>query len=139
MSQQVWAAQALESFDAVVSATEGFRSRAGQRLMAHLSLVRLSLARPWVTDAGPVLTDSLAQTHRALTQLLANPQAATTGPTEGSATAPVFSPWSNGLDMLPLAAPDLDRLPWLQRRLGVLQKDAQAVQQAAWALSRPRT
>lgn len=35
MSQQVWAAQALESFDAVVQATEGFRSRAGQRLMAE--------------------------------------------------------------------------------------------------------
>ena len=35
MSQQVWAAQALESFDAVVQATEGFRSRAGQRLMAQ--------------------------------------------------------------------------------------------------------
>ena len=32
MSQQVWAAQALESFDAVVQATEGFRSRPGQRL-----------------------------------------------------------------------------------------------------------
>ena len=35
MSQQVWAAQALEAFDAVVQATEGFRSRAGQRLMAE--------------------------------------------------------------------------------------------------------
>lgn len=35
MSQQVWAAQALESFDAVVQATEGFRSRPGQRLMAE--------------------------------------------------------------------------------------------------------
>ncbi len=35
MSQQVLAAQALEAFDAVVSATEGFRSRAGQRLMAE--------------------------------------------------------------------------------------------------------
>ena len=35
MSQQVWAAQALESFDAVVNATEGFRSRPGQRLMAE--------------------------------------------------------------------------------------------------------
>ncbi|MFN4121041.1 ATP-dependent DNA helicase DinG [Acidovorax sp.] len=35
MSQQGWAAQALESFDAVVNATEGFRSRAGQRLMAE--------------------------------------------------------------------------------------------------------
>ncbi len=35
MSSTEWAAQALESFDAVVSATEGFRSRAGQRLMAE--------------------------------------------------------------------------------------------------------
>ncbi|MFY3382952.1 ATP-dependent DNA helicase DinG [Paracidovorax sp. MALMAid1276] len=35
MSQQVWAAQALESFDAVVNATEGFRSRPGQRRMAE--------------------------------------------------------------------------------------------------------
>ena len=34
MSSPEWAAQALESFDAVVQATEGFRSRAGQRLMA---------------------------------------------------------------------------------------------------------
>ncbi len=35
MSQQEWAAQALQSFDAVVGATEGFRSRAGQRRMAE--------------------------------------------------------------------------------------------------------
>ena len=44
MSQQVWAAQALESFDAVVSATEGFRSRAGQRLMAQQVARTLSSA-----------------------------------------------------------------------------------------------
>lgn len=35
MSQQEWAAKALQSFDAVVSATGGFRSRAGQRRMAE--------------------------------------------------------------------------------------------------------
>ena len=35
MSSPDWAAQALQSFDAVVQATEGFRSRAGQRLMAE--------------------------------------------------------------------------------------------------------
>lgn len=35
MSQQEWAAQALQSFDAVVQATEGFRSRGGQRRMAE--------------------------------------------------------------------------------------------------------
>ncbi|WP_453932732.1 ATP-dependent DNA helicase DinG [Acidovorax temperans] len=35
MSSTEWAQAALQSFDAVVSATEGFRSRAGQRLMAE--------------------------------------------------------------------------------------------------------
>lgn len=35
MSSPDWAAQALQSFDAVVQATPGFRSRAGQRLMAE--------------------------------------------------------------------------------------------------------
>ena len=111
----------------------------GQRLMAHLSLVRLSLAGQWVAGAGPALTDSLAQTHRALTRLLANPALANTEAADDSAAAPFLSPASDGLDALPLAAPDQDGLPWLQRRLGVLQKDAQAVQQAVWALSRPRS
>lgn len=111
----------------------------GQRLMAHLSLVRLSLAGPWVAGAGPALTSSLAQTHHALTHLLANPAVASVEAVDASEEAPIPSPWSDGLETLPSAAPDLDGLPWLQRRLGVLQKDAQAVQQAAWALSRPRT
>ncbi|MFT4243440.1 MAG: ATP-dependent DNA helicase DinG [Acidovorax sp.] len=35
MSQPEWAAQALQSFDAVVQATPGFRSRDGQRRMAE--------------------------------------------------------------------------------------------------------
>ena len=35
MSSTEWAQAALQSFDAVVQATEGFRSRAGQRLMAE--------------------------------------------------------------------------------------------------------
>ena len=35
MSSTEWAQAALQSFDAVVSATEGFRSRPGQRLMAE--------------------------------------------------------------------------------------------------------
>ena len=35
MSSTEWAQAALQSFDAVVSATEGFRSRTGQRLMAE--------------------------------------------------------------------------------------------------------
>ena len=51
MSQQVWAAQALESFDAVVSATEGFRSRAGQRLMAEQVARTFSAATLGKVDA----------------------------------------------------------------------------------------
>ena len=107
----------------------------GQRLMAHLSLVRLSLSRPWVAGAGPALTDSLAQTHRVLTRLLVNNNEAVD---DGAAT-PVSNPWSDHLDALPLAAPELDGLSWLQRRLGVLLQDAQAVQKATRALRQPRT
>ena len=35
MSSSEWAQAALQSFDAVVNATEGFRGRPGQRLMAE--------------------------------------------------------------------------------------------------------
>ena len=35
MSSTEWAQAALQSFDAVVNATEGFRGRPGQRLMAE--------------------------------------------------------------------------------------------------------
>ena len=105
----------------------------GQRLMAHLSLVRLSLAGPWPAETKPALIDSLAQTHSALARLLSDPaitdnKAAHTAATEDSATAAKPSAWAGGLDALPLTAPELDGLPWLQRRLAALQKDAQAVQ-----------
>lgn len=109
----------------------------GQRLMAHLSLVRLSLAGPWVAGAEPALGDSLAHTHSALTRLLANPAEVNAEAAGASAAAPLPNPWSDGLDTLPLTAPEHDGLPWLQRRLAALQKDAQGVQQATQALSRP--
>ena len=111
----------------------------GQRLMAHLSLVRLSLSGTWTAHAGPALTDSLAQAHHALSHLLAHPAQATDEASHASQAAAGPGPWSDGLDALPFAAPELDGLPWLQRRLRVLQRDAQAVRQAALALSRPRT
>ncbi|MFZ3124751.1 MAG: ATP-dependent DNA helicase DinG [Acidovorax sp.] len=44
MSSTDWAQAALQSFDAVVQATEGFRSRAGQRLMAEQVARTLSTA-----------------------------------------------------------------------------------------------
>lgn len=52
MSQQEWAAQALQSFDAVVGATEGFRSRAGQRRMAEQVAHTFSLAQLGKVEEG---------------------------------------------------------------------------------------
>ncbi|RZJ15275.1 MAG: ATP-dependent DNA helicase DinG [Acidovorax sp.] len=51
MSQQVWTAQALESFDAVVRATPGFRSRQGQRRMAEQVALTFSTATLGKVDA----------------------------------------------------------------------------------------
>lgn len=53
MSQQEWAAQALQSFDAVVGATEGFRSRAGQRRMAEQVAHTFSVAQLGKVEEGP--------------------------------------------------------------------------------------
>ena len=53
MSQQVWAAQALESFDAVVRATPGFRSRQGQRRMAEQVAQTFSQATLGKVDTDP--------------------------------------------------------------------------------------
>lgn len=107
----------------------------GQRLMAHLSLVRLGLAGSWVASAGLALTDSLSHTHRALTRLLANPAIGSIDAANTSPAGPMVNAWSDALDALPLTAPEQDGLPWLQRRLGVLQKDAQAVQHSVLALT----
>ena len=107
----------------------------GQRLMAHLSLVRLGLPGSWVANAGPTLTDSLSHTHRALTRLLANPAIVDTDTANTNPADLMLSAWSDALDALPLTAPEQDGLPWLQRRLGVLQKDANAVQQSVLALT----
>ncbi|QIL82532.1 ATP-dependent DNA helicase DinG [Diaphorobacter sp. HDW4A] len=51
MSAQDWAAQALKSFDTVVQATGGFRSRAGQRRMAEQVAHAFSLAELGKVDA----------------------------------------------------------------------------------------
>ncbi len=51
MSAQQWADQALQSFDAVVQATGGFRSRPGQRLMAEQVAQAFSQAQLGKIDA----------------------------------------------------------------------------------------
>ena len=52
MSSPDWAAQALQSFDAVVQATPGFRSRAGQRRMAEQVAQTLSHAQLGKVEDG---------------------------------------------------------------------------------------
>ncbi len=51
MSAQQWADQALQSFDAMVQATSGFRSRPGQRLMAEQVAQAFSTAQLGKVDA----------------------------------------------------------------------------------------
>ena len=63
MSSTEWAQAALQSFDAVVSATEGFRSRAGQRLMAEQvarTFSRATLGKVDEESGEPAPTRSIA-------------------------------------------------------------------------------
>jgi ATP-dependent DNA helicase DinG len=63
MSSTEWAQAALQSFDAVVSATEGFRSRAGQRLMAEQvarTFSRATLGKVDEEGGEPAPTRSIA-------------------------------------------------------------------------------
>ena len=63
MSYQEWAQTGLQSFDAVVAATEGFRSRAGQRRMAEQvahTLARATLGKVDEEAGEPAPTRSIA-------------------------------------------------------------------------------
>lgn len=63
MSSTEWAQAALQSFDAVVNATEGFRSRAGQRLMAEQvarTFSRATLGKVDEEGGEPAPTRSIA-------------------------------------------------------------------------------
>ena len=63
MSSTEWAQAALQSFDAVVSATEGFRSRPGQRLMAEQvarTFSRATLGKVDEESGEPAPTRSIA-------------------------------------------------------------------------------
>ena len=64
MSSTEWAQAALQSFDAVVQATEGFRSRAGQRLMAEQvarTFSEAALGKVDDEDAEPVRSIAVIQ------------------------------------------------------------------------------
>lgn len=99
-----------------------------QRLMAHLSVVRLMLARHAPALAAPA---ALAALQQGADRLSATLDPATPGATD--AAGPL------GLDQLPAEPPSQELLPWLQWRLQVTQHDSLQVARA-WraALARLR-
>jgi len=101
----------------------------GQRLMAHLSMVRLTLAHRSAALAEPGLVTALGETRGALASTLAwrAPGAASAG----EAAAVLADPAD--LSRLPLESPTEQIVPWLLRRLQVLRHDAQKVCVAAGA------
>ncbi len=94
----------------------------GQRLMAHLSLVRMTLSRSGQAAMGDTALQALST---ALESLSASLQPGARSPPPG----PVADP--EDLSQLPLQAPEVDILPWLLRRLSVLVNDAVAIRRAA--------
>jgi uncharacterized membrane protein YccC len=100
----------------------------GQRLMAHLSMVRLTLAARQADVAG--LAQELADTRAVLAVALgpAVPPSGATG------AAPAAEPADAAdLSRLPLEPPTEQIVPWLLRRLQVLRHDAQRIRSAAIA------
>jgi uncharacterized membrane protein YccC len=100
----------------------------GQRLMAHLSVVRMILSRGTeVLDtqaAVAALTQAQAELRRSLDPGVPPP----TGPLPAR-TLPAIEE----LKVLPFEAPSDDLLPWLTRRLDGLTRDARLIRDAAGA------
>jgi uncharacterized membrane protein YccC len=93
----------------------------GQRLMAHLSVVRMILSRRREELDPAVVVPAL---DAAAASLAASLSLSATSP-----ATPAEAP--GGLSTMPVDAPARDVLPWLLRRLDVLAHDAQCVAGAA--------
>jgi uncharacterized membrane protein YccC len=108
----------------------------GQRLMAHLSLVRMALSRAEDPSLGDAARQALDQARQALSKALApasaglSPTATATTNAESALSAETAAD-PEDLSQLPLQAPEVDIVPWLQRRLRMLVGDAQAIRGAA--------
>jgi uncharacterized membrane protein YccC len=100
----------------------------GQRLMAHLSMVRLTLASRGAEVAG--LAEVLADT-RAVLAVALGPAVLPSGDTNTSPAAEAAD--AADLSRLPLEPPAEQIVPWLLRRLQVLRHDAQRIRTAAGA------
>ena len=94
----------------------------GQRLMAHLSMVRLTLARRADALAGPQAAAALHEAAQALARGLDLKQPVSTSQA-GAA--------GDTLEVLPAEAPADNILPWLHRRLQWLVLDGERIRAAA--------
>jgi uncharacterized membrane protein YccC len=96
----------------------------GQRLMAHLSMVRMMLTRRGSELEGPTAATALKEADAALSACLSlrEPAMATGGDMD-----------PEELSLLPMQAPAEDVTPWLMRRLQVLIHDARRIRDAAAA------
>lgn len=93
----------------------------GQRLMAHLSMVRMMLTRRGDDLRGAPAIAALQAANEALSACL------------GGGELPSEYPQDDreALALLPERSPAQDLMPWLTRRLEVLSQDARRVRQAA--------
>ncbi len=106
----------------------------GQRLMAHLSMVRLMLTRRGGELERDEARSALASAQAALLACLRLGEGSVAPPVAESRVVP--APEADAADpeelaRLPEQPPAHDVLPWLMRRLGVLVRDARSVRDAA--------
>ena len=112
----------------------------GQRLMAHLSVVRMTLSQHGAELAAAPAQQALAGARESLAAILRLPAVAGL-----PACDPVEPPAESGpdraddLSRLPHASPVDAALPWLRRRLDLLVHEARQIRLAAAAARvRPR-
>jgi uncharacterized membrane protein YccC len=96
----------------------------GQRLMAHLSSIRLMLARGTAQLREPGAAAALQGASRELSDALTR---------QGLSDGPDSAPDTQRVDTLPQEPPSDDPLPWLLRRLQLSLHDARRVRVAASA------
>ncbi len=112
----------------------------GQRLMAHLSMVRLTLAHRSAELTEPTLVGALGETRGALTATLAWREPGGTAATKAAPAMAADAADPADLSRLPQEPPTEQIVPWLLRRLQVLRFDARQIHTAArTALARSRS
>lgn len=94
----------------------------GERLMAHLSMVRLILTQLNAEKDAPQVSSALAEAHQAVSTCL-DLQTPTTRKNKKTDI--------DALDLLPAQPPERNLIPWLSRRLLLTVHEAERIRDAA--------